>query len=163
MKWIKINAGGVATIHFRVRGYKPHKRPDLDEWCVVDLVVESDIINYALRDDEALEIQELERVEEKLDLTLKGEGDDCSVVDPMEPYMIFEFHPRYEKKIFPNMFWKIILWSDDGAPSESTINLALYEEEMKLLSLYLKYASGRLKEDSPEIDELIQQGLIYGD
>lgn len=156
--WLKLDTG-VGIIHFRVRNYRDNQ-DDYNDWCTIDLIIESNVINYALRDDEALEVGELIHIEKTLDETLAGQGDGVTVIEPMEPYMLFEFNPMYDNIVFPNMIWKIILWDNEDAPSDSTINLFIFGAELKMLSKYLKYARGQLKVSDSEIAELIDKGII---
>lgn len=124
------------------------------------MAVKSSQLNYGLYDDEALEVFDVLWLEENLEDALKGEGDDHIHYEPIEPYMIFDIYPRrkFGNKTFPFMEWKIILWN--GAPSESSISLGLYDEEMRLLRLYLKYARGAYREGHQEIQKMLKDGKI---
>ncbi len=159
--WLKLDTG-VGGIRFRVRDYNLNASArEYSDWCTIDLLFESSVIQYSLRDDEALEVSELRRIEEKIDETIAGQGYDVSVIEPMEPYMIFEFKPKFGGKILPIMVWKIILWEDEATPSDSTINICLYREEMEKLSTYLKYARGKLDKLEQAVAALIKEGIIY--
>lgn len=163
--WLKLKVDGDIDVHFRVRNYhQPAK--EADEWSVIDLSVKSRNLDYSLYDDESLEVNEVAELENMIDKALAQEGEDCMTLDPTEPYMIFNVYPRktyYDSKPFPFMEWKLILWDDEGAPTESVISLAVNEEEMKLLSLYLKYARNEIERTDPRIAELIVSGNLYGD
>ena len=165
MLWLKLNVDSGIDLHFRVRGSNQPDQGNYDDWCLIDLAVKSSQLSYGLYDDEALEVCDVNWLEEHLEDALKGEGDDHIHYEPIEPYMIFDIYPRrrFGKNTFPFMEWKIILWGDDGAPSDSTINLAIFDEEMRLLLLYLKYARGAYREDHPEIQKMIQNGNLYRD
>jgi hypothetical protein len=166
MLWLKLKVDGGIDLHFRVRGsHDLNKGNGDDDWCVIDLVARSSVVNYGLYDDESLEVFDVLWLEEQLEAALKGEGEDHIHYEPIEPYMIFDIYPRkkFGDNTWPFMEWKIILWGDDGAPSESTINLALYDEDMRLLLLYLKYARGAYREGHPEIKKMLDEGNLYGD
>ncbi len=163
MLWLKLKIDGGIILHFRVRGYKPCDKAKPDEWCTIDLVLESDNIDYKLYDDESLEVAEVKWLEESIENAINRVGDNPMRLGPIEPYMLFDVYSNYpygNEKI-PFMVWKIILW-DGGIPTESTINLAIFEEEMSELLLYLKYARGELKEDDSAIKEGISKGFLYG-
>lgn len=163
MLWLKLRVDGGIDLHFRVRGSHKLNQRSGDDWCLIDLAVKSYQLNYGLYDDEALEVFDVLWLEETLEAALKGEDDDHIHYEPIEPYMIFDIYPRrkFGNKTFPFMEWKIILWN--GAPSESSITLGIYDEEMRLLLLYLKYARGAYREGNQEIQKMLKDGNLYGD
>ena len=183
--WLKLDLGD-PVIHFRVRGYHNRRNEKIisdDDWCVVDLDVEyNKNFIYQLHDDESLENAEVLWLEEVIDGALNGRVPGCTEIEPVEPYMAFSVYSHYDlatgtfiteeqKKAktpkrytdFPFMKWKVILWDNDGAPSESKIELAIYDDRMKLLLKYLKFLRGTVSKDDPEIKEMIDKGIIYGD
>ncbi len=164
MMWFKLKVDTVADLHFRVRGYGRNKEGD--DWCVIDLAVKSDVIDYGLYNDESLEVSDVAELEEALEKSLSGQNEEGIKIDPIEPYMVFEV---FSKKVIHDidygayMIWQIILWGDDGAPSESTINLSLYRDDMEKLLTYLKYAKGEYMIDHSKVRELIEADNMYGD
>ncbi|MBE6035142.1 MAG: hypothetical protein E7222_10665 [Clostridiales bacterium] len=164
MMWFKLKVDTVADLHFRVRDYGQNKKGD--DWCVIDLAVKSDVIDYGLYNDEALEVYDVAKLEDALEKSLSGQNEEGIKIDPIEPYMVFEV---FSKKVIHDidygayMTWQVILWGDDGAPSESTINLSLYREDMEKLLAYLKYAKGEYPMDHPKVQKLIEEDNLYGD
>ncbi len=164
MLWLKLKIDGGITLHFRIRGYKPFDKAKPDEWCTIDLILESDNIDYKLYDDESLEVAEVKWLEKSIELAINRVGDEPMLLDPIEPYMIFVVYPNYQygNEKVPFMIWKIIIW-EKGVPTETTINLAIFEKEMNELLTYLKYAKGEFKEDDSVIREGISKGFLYGE
>ena len=171
MRWLKLKTRGAGEIHFRLRGYDLHRNRYGDTWCVVDLILQD--LNYSLRDDEALEIPEVIRLEKLIDAALAGEVEDRAFVGTTEPYMEFDFQSYWDdvqrKQIF-YMEWEVMLWNgwpntthEIGDESGSRIIIGLYEDEMRLLSTYLKFARKEIKEDEPEIVRLIESGILYNE
>lgn len=182
--WLKLDLGD-PIIHFRVRRYHNvgENKKDYGDWCLVDIDIEyNKNFIYRLHDDEALENGEVLWIEETLSGALEGQIPGCIVIEPVEPYMTFSIYSHYdldqgtyitnEQKSnktpqqytdIPFVKWNVILWNNDESPSENKIELALYDDDMKLLLQYLRFQRGMVSKDCTDIKEMIKKGIIYGD
>ena len=59
------------------------------------------------------------------------------------------------------LYWKIYLWSGVEYNTDSTINLCLFDDDMKILLDYLKYITGEC--DKRSVQELIDKGILVED
>jgi len=172
--WLKLDIQGI-ILELQIGRYQKSNHDIWDEqWNDVGFSLTSGKwLNYQTGGELLLSIE----VEELLDKTNKLLNDELSEVEEIvciEPDFNFKFYPKRDLRDDPNytyvaegfeitdiyMEWKIYFWSD--GLTDNYISLTFDREDLKMLLNYLFLITGILEKDSETVNNMIQNGFLYG-
>lgn len=166
--WFNLDLEGF-NFHMKIWDWRPVTRENIDDnWCSVQLnLIAKDSLNKYIHSD--LLCAEIERFVDFLDQFEQNQIQKKTSLDFLEPDLQFVFYPngnaegcRSLYKIeepFMEMF--IYFWC--GYPTNNHLALTFYKKEIQLLANYLKLVIGRLKSNSPEIQQMRERGILTND
>lgn len=171
--WLKLNLDGIA-VQLQIRKYVK-VADDWDwTWCKTDFSFRSaPWLDYAKENDEVLLAREVDELAESLEKLLSDKLDGPREFACIEPDFVFILNPKEDLRNNPrilyirpgcefsdiSMEWQVYFW-DDGLTA-NYLSVALGQEEIEYLLIYLKLVTGQLSEQDIRVQELISKGILY--
>ena len=137
--WLKLDLSGIA-FQLRIQQYEKSNPEDMfSKWCKVDLSFESkEGLSYHFEDEETLLPFEVEELQERIGELLKGNLEEPTVMECIEPDFEFHFFPKDdEEELDEYMELIIALWGEGGL-SDNRLLLIFEKDNLEKLLAYLK-------------------------
>lgn len=170
--WLKLELNGI-VLYLRITRYQKAAEENWDEsWCNIDLsFIFEPVINYRY-EDEALLVCEVDDIAILLEKLLNDEIDELVEEEFIEPDFKMIFNPKRDisndrkySYVQPGyemediyMEWRIFLWN--AYASDNYLSVRLYRDDIEDMLVYLKWVQGRLKRNSPEVQERIKREVF---
>ncbi len=170
--WLKMDICGI-IFQLCVRDYRDNPKEDY-EWCSIGISYASgQWLNYTRESDETLTSYEVKDILGNIKKLLNNEMTEPYELEFIEPDFHLIFNPQKDLREDPkytyikegyeiediDMDWRIFFW--DGGLTDNFLSLKFYRSDVEILCDYLKYVVGELSEESPQIQKLIQRGILY--
>jgi hypothetical protein len=163
--WLRLDLDGL-RFELQVEDYQlPKYRKDWDAWCDVLISLnDSRLVKWA-GGGSVIESREIDSLRDSLRGLLKGEYTEDVIEECVEPDFAFVFHPKGESTRLHdtndmNMDFLIRLWGN-GYPSNNYLSLNFHRENVELLLAYLDLISQEKSTDDPEIQAMLNNGILY--
>ena len=172
--WIKFDLQGM-RFNLKIENYRPHQDVD-GEWTKDSFEFKfQDIINYKKDNYEAILSCEIDDLIKYLDELLNDKMNEPKDYTCIEPDFEFVFSPKFDVRNDPNCLYakpgteiididlqlKVNLW-DDGL-TNNYFSTTFGREEIEQLYTYLKLIAHRIQITDDNVQQLIKNGIIYGD
>ena len=169
MVFFRLDLDGT-VINLSIRNYS---RATADEWCDVELNISSNYVNYSTS-SELLLSDEIDTLISNIENLLTDNLTDMLLMDCVEPDFLFAFHPKQDLRENPKyiyvqegyeiediyMEFIINFWGDSGTPTENSLHLRFYREEINDFFLYLKLINKTKVKNDSDIIELMDKEII---
>ncbi len=173
--WFHLDLDGI-DFHFRISKYRKSIQDIWDEqWCKVDLTLQSGSwLNYQTSSEMLLSC-EVEELRNKLSVLLSNELQSPEELEFIEPDLSFILHPQKDLTLDPNYTYvapgheivdidadiHVHLWN--GGLTANYISLCFGREDIEALRSYLDLVTNQIQANDPSIKKLIDSDIIRMD
>lgn len=170
--WLYLDLDGI-DFHFRISDYQKSTQTNWDDqWCKIDLTLQSDNwLDYQISSSILLSY-EVEILRNKLSALLSNEIKSTENLDFIEPDLSFVLSPQKDLTLDPNYIYvapgheiadiftdlRVHLW--DGGMTANYISLCFVREDIEVLYFYLSLITKQIKADDPSIKKYIDSDII---
>lgn len=171
--WLKLDLDGI-MLSMRIWNYRRPAEDDWDStWCKTDFSFVSDKwLNYCVEGGEVFLAREIEELAKALDDLLNDRIDAPTEFACIEPDFNFVLFPKKDVRLDPKVLyvrpgceivdigleWKVSFWHD--GLTANYLSVRLDRAEIFCLLQYLRLVLGEVSPSSPEIQQLVQSGMI---
>ncbi len=173
--WFHLDLDGI-DFHFRISKYRKSIQAIWDEqWCKVDLTLQSENwLNYQTSSEMLLSC-EVEELRNKLSVLLSNELKSSEELEFIEPDLSLILNPQKDLSLDPNYTYvapgheiadidadiHIHLWN--GGLTANYISLCFGREDIEAFRSYLNLITNQIQSDDPSIKKLIDSDIIRMD
>lgn len=169
--WLKIDSDGIIA-KLQIRKYKNETERAGDDygcWCEVSYSFSSEPwLNYHAENEELLLSIEVDELAQSLDDFINDRFTEEIAEGFYELEFCFIFSPKQElivengarEIIDISMEWQVFFWHDDPF-TENHLSVTLGREDIIHLRNYLYLIMGKYNENTPEIVEMKEKGILY--
>ncbi len=171
---LKLNLSGI-TAELSITGYVP----DSADWCKSDFSFCSENwLNYHMEDDELFTAFEVVNLANSLESLVRGEVQEITKMELMEPDFEFILNPAREVQSRPGMIflnedrsigsrffdisvdWRVGFWGEERGFTDNYLSLHMGAQEIRYFLAYLELVMGKRREEDSEIVEMMEKGVL---
>ena len=160
--WFHSDFDGI-KIFLKISNYK-NTNPDNwdEEWCYVDMTVQSkNWLNYK-QSGELLECYEIDIILSQLEALTENKIVERTEIDFLEPDLKLILIPILDNDtntvIYYEAEFQVFFWND--GLTDNYLSLHMYDDDIDAFIIYLKYVTRKISKTDPSLQKLLDCGIL---